>query len=487
MTKAFKDKKTVFHGVKNSDGKKPNLEDPKYADAPFVDTNDGKTLEDVKKKFAPNADKPTSASADKQNKKLPEIMQKIDPEKKAQIIPEMYKQMQQLRNVLNAGSASGSGGAGQNGQNDQGNAGEGNAAVNPFLEDALTAAFVNLSKKFTFEYVIMIILMVLDDGGINKISSIYKETVTNAVINFIKLAIYYGPKNIPVSRYSLVPEAIPAKTPKTVIDYNDVPIMYVRQWYVLENNPYPAFIEWESPDGNTTVYTENTSEYYFDSASEEIFYNTEVDLTNDLIPYFKDKNLTASILNNILDKYALIIEQYNLDSSLGKGVGAGISQDQSSLNSQNNSGGGGGGGAGGIGQMMGMLQNMLGGQLKNHMQNILEKQLPKSVNDKQKVQKNIQLSTQDMANNKKGFDAIQKMFGSGAGGMMGGMNLQGMLSGLMSGSSGGGVSASGGSSGGGGGGAGSGVPSGQGNYNGGDVSSSGLNQIKNLLKVLGMS
>lgn len=511
MTDAFKQqgKENVFHGVKNSDGKKPEkINDAKYADAPFVD--DGKTLEDVKQKFAPNSEKPTSASADKGQKKLPEIMQKVDPQKKAQVIPEMYKQMQQLRNVLNAGAASGGGGGGGGspnpGQNNQGNVVLGNSVVSPILEDALTAAFVNNSKIYSFERVIEIILGVLENGGVDKIDTIYRQVVINATINFIKMALYYGPKDIPVSTYELVPPISPLIIPPpNVVDIKLVPDMYVRQWYVIETNPYPSYIEWESPDGLTKVYTINDSKYYFESSSEEIFYTIETGLTEDLMPYFAEPVfqgvliattvevpvLTPRILSDILNKYSSKIEIYNIDTSLGKNTGQGIANDSQGLNNQGNQGGG-GGGMGGLGSMMGMLQGQLGGKLKDHMQNIMQKQLPKSVNDKQKINKNIQLSTQDMANNKKGFDAVQKMFGQDSNGGVGGMNLQDMMKGFQSGgggtgAGGGGSGAGGGSSGGGGGGAGSGIPSGSGPYTGGDVSNTGLTQISSLLSVLGVS
>jgi hypothetical protein len=499
MTDAFaeKGKKNVFHGVKNSDGKKPSLTDPKYADAPFVDTDDGKSLEDVKTKFAPNADKPTSASAEKGQKKLPEIMQKVDPQKKAQVIPEMYKQMQQLRNVLNAGAASGGGGGGDQNQNNQGNPGGGNATVNPFLEDALTGAFANFSKKYGFERVIQVILSVLVDGGLEKIDSIYKQIVINATLNFIKMALYYGPDNIPVTQYELVPEITSSSNiPTNIVEYSEVPSLYVRQWYVLETDPYPSYIEWQSPDGATKIYTVNDSVFYFSSSNEELYYTLEIGLTTDLDIYFSNFYilvqgvptyyiLTPKILSDILNKYALIAEQKNIDYSLGKDAGSGIADDSQNLNNSGNQGGGGGGG---MGQMMGMLQGQLGGKLKDHMQNIMQKQLPKSVNDQQKVQKNIQLSTQDMANNKKGFDSIEKMFGQDSGGNLGGMDLQSMMKGFQSGGGGSsGSGAGGGSSGGGGGGAGSGVPSGSGPYDGGDISDSGLTQIESLLTLLGIS
>jgi hypothetical protein len=139
--------------------------------------------------------------------------------------------------------------------------------------------------------------------------------------------------------------------------------------YVLESNPYPSYITWLSPDGNTKLYTLNESYYYFETSSQEIYYTVESGLTEDLKKYFvydltiqQIFTLTPEILSDILDKYALIIEKYNIDVSLGKDVGDGIAQDSQNLNNQNQQGGGGGGS--GIGQMMGMLQGMLGGQIK---------------------------------------------------------------------------------------------------------------------------
>lgn len=493
---AFKEqgKKNIFHHKNVLEQEKPKLKDPKYADAPFVDADQGKKVDDIREKLAKNAEKPTSASSDKKDDQLPQIMQKVDPQKKAQVIPEMYQQMQQLKNILNAGAASGGGGGSNQQQNEQGTLTVGNSVVSSVLDDALAGAFVNFSKLTPFTNVISIILSVLDNGGLEKINSLYQQTVINATLNFIRLALYYGPNDIPVTTYQLVPDPKTTATPDKVVEYSEVPSMYVRQWYALETNPYPSHITWVSSDGKTKLYTLNDSYYYFETSSQEIYYITESGLTNDLKKYFvfdlsiqKIFTLTPEILSDVLDKYALIIEKYNIDVSLGKDVGDGVAQDSENLNNQNQQGGGGGGGSG-IGQMMGMLQGMLGGQLKDHMQNIMQKQLPKSVNDTQKINKNIQLSTQDMANNKKAGDSIEKMFGMDSNGGLGGMNLQGIMQGFQSGGGGSsGGSSGGGGSGGGGGGAGSGVPSGQGPYTGGDVPSGGLVQIQSLLSLLGVS
>jgi hypothetical protein len=84
---AFKEqgKKNIFHHKNVLEQEKPKLKDPKYADAPFVDADQGKKVDDIREKLAKNAEKPTSASADKKDDQLPQIMQKVDPQKKLKL------------------------------------------------------------------------------------------------------------------------------------------------------------------------------------------------------------------------------------------------------------------------------------------------------------------------------------------------------------------------------------------------------------------
>jgi hypothetical protein len=60
----------------------------------------------------------------------------------------------------------------------------------------------------------------LDNGGLAKINSLYQQTVINATLNFIRLALYYGPNDIPVTAYQLVPNASTTATPYNVVEYS---------------------------------------------------------------------------------------------------------------------------------------------------------------------------------------------------------------------------------------------------------------------------
>lgn len=496
MTKAFEDKKTIFNNKAVLQQEKPDLEKAKYADAPFVDTDNGKKLSDVRDKFAPNADKPTTASADPQQKNLPDILKKVDPQKKAQVIPQLYEQMNKMKNVMNAGAASG-GGAGAGGGDNQNPSG--NAATNVIIEEAFTGALAIMVKKYGFERVILILLIALEGNGINLINTRFKNIVINAISNLIRLALYYGPLDIPVSQYddTIFGDIVP--DPVVIV----VPNLYMKQYYTLEEDPYPGYVEWLSPDETTKVWTrKEIGSYHFNNSNEEIFSLAEKALAVDLDPYFELDTiliLTAKILNDLLDKHCLRVDADVLDIALGNNAGGG--QGNQNQNPAQN-GGGGGGGAGGMGSMMGMMQGMLGGNLKQLIGNFEQKQLPNSVLDQQKMQKTTQLYTQDMSLNNKIKTYGEQIFGDGGNsnvfGNMGGQSgILGAFGGQGFGGMGGllgGLGGFGGQSGGGGGGIGSGIPTGGsggstsgGGYSGGGVSNTGLTNISQLLTLIGIS
>lgn len=461
-------------------GQKPKITgDVKYADVPAVKPDESKSLADVREKFAPNADKPTTASADKGEKNLPSIMQSIDPEGRAQVLPQMYQQMQQMMSIMNMGSGGGGAGAGQNGIPN--NIPSGTGIV---LQDSFTGALAILTRSYGFERVVFVFTKVLDNGGINQIDSRFSKIVQNALSNLIKLALYFGPLDIPVSVYD---ETIFGDiVPEPLVETNEVPDYYIKQYFPLYKDPYPGYIKWVSPSSTTTfVWTKREPKsYYFETSSQEIFSISERELAQDLIPYVRIEDpiepFTTTIFNQILIKQIDNIEKNTLNNSVG-----------------NNAGGNGSGGGNNMG-------GALGGQLQSLMQMFQSQQLTKSVlnqgeigNVMQQFQKDMGLNNQlfQLANGALGganplssmmgmggLSNIMGGFGAGGGGiggvlgnLTGGAGLLGSFGGF------------GGASGGGGGGAGSGFPTaGFGNYNGGNISTNGLKNIQQLLTLLGI-
>jgi hypothetical protein len=489
--KAFPDGKSIFN-LKFLDAEAPKVtedDDPEYAGPPDVSADSAKKLEDVRKKVAKNADKPTSAAGKIGEKDLTKIMKEVDPNGKGQVMPELYKKGQQIMNLLNMGSASGGGGGGGGGQQPQTT--DISAGIKIVLNDSFTGALCILVKRFSFEVVVTVFLRALENGLINNVNPRYRTIVQNGVSNLIRLALYFGPLNIPVSQYdnTVYGDVVPDK----VVDQKDVPDFYERQYYTLSDDPYPGYIEWRSKDETDRVWVKSDPrDLVFTSSDEEVYSISERELADDFNVYmvrveYNGKLIFNTILgpyeiNNIFARQENNIQVNTLNLNMGNNAGG---------QPQNSQGGGGGGGADMIGQLAGLLQQLIS-QFKDD-------QLPKSVLDQGNMNKVMEDFKKDMGINNQIFELGKKALGGGspmdALGNLGG--LQGIMGGFMSGGGGmsgaaGGLMGSGGSlgggSGGGGGGAGSGFGGapGAGEYEGGGISESGLKDIEDMLKLLGV-
>lgn len=495
--KAFDDGKRIYFN--QILGQEKPEEDKDYGDPPDATDKTPKKLQDVRDKFAPNADKPTTAAGKKGEKDLPKVLKEVDPQQKAQVLPQLYQQLQQMQSILSMGSGMGGGGGGGGG----GGQGAPSApsvlpsGVSVVLGDSFTGALCILVRQYGFESVIEVMLKALENNQIADINLIYRRIVKNSVANLIKLALYFGPLDIPVSQYD---ETIYGDiVPSPLVDRDTVPDGYFQTYYLnFENDPYPGYIEWTSPDMDKkkTVYTKREPKsFVFKSASEEIYSVSEKEIAADLDPYFEkvgegsDRKyvltLTGKLLNSILIRQSYNIEENTNNTSMGNNG-----------NNNMNSGGGGGGG------------NMLGGMLQQLMQMFQSDQLPKSVLNQGNIQETLQQYKKDMGYNNQLFELAKQALGGGdgmgnmLGGNMGGMGgLQGMFGGIQGimggfGSGGGGAGGAmggnfgtgggfGGGSSGGGGGAGSGFPTATfGQYDGGGISTRGLQNIEGMLTLL---
>ena len=478
--KAFESGKTVYHNQKVLQQKKPELEaSVKYADAPFVDVDEAKKLADVREKLAKNADKPTTASGDKGEKDLPNVIKQVDPQGTAQVIPQIYQKMSQMRGILSfGGGMGGSGGGSGSGAGSGATDGYNGAGASYTLQDSFTGALAILTKKYNFERVISIFVKTLEGDNINYIDEAYRKYVTNGIANLIKLALYFGPLNIPVSQYD--DTVFGDLVPDIVVLADGVPDMYVKQYYTLSEDPYPGYIEWLSPDGKEKVYVKKEpNSYHYTSCAQEVFSISELLIAKYLDPYFNPRQipvetLTATILNDILAEQMYLIEENTANNSMGN-------------NSNNNQNSG----------------NMMGGMLQQLMSTVMQQLQSDSVLNSGEIQQVLEKNKKTMGVNNQLFDIAKGALQGGSplgslgnmgglsnimgGFMSGGGGLNGVLGGAGLGNLIGGFGGFGGNSGGGGGGAGSGFSvTPNETYNGGNVSSEGMKDIEQMLRLLGI-
>lgn len=488
--KAFDSGKTIRFNQTALQQQKPKIgeSDVKYADPP-VHEEDDKKLTDAREKMAKNADKPTTASAEQGQKDLPQILQQIDPQKRAQVLPQLYQQAMSMASIMMMGMGGGANGGGSGGAP----VSSVPSGIKNTIHDSFIGALAILVRTYGFERVINIFTTLLTQQNKKLLDEGYREIVINAISNLIKLALYFGPLGIPVSQYNTGVFGNVSPPEPNIVTQAGIPDLWRKVYYNQDLDPYPGYQEWVSNENaNFKLWVKKPAiHYHFSSASQEVFYTSEKEIAAALEPYIKVQTpqpvLTIAILNKILKTQQSNVETNTMNNALGNNTG----------NNQNSGGGGGGS------QGLGALQGMLGGQLQTLLQGMQSKQMSKTVLTGG-VQQGLQEFTKHMGITNQLFELGSSALGGGMGGLgslmgmggigniMGGFGLGGGgIGGVLGNLTGGGLLGSfggfGGGSGGGGGGAGSGFPTaGFGNYDGGNISDAGLNDIRTLLVLLGV-
>lgn len=352
--------------------------DPPYADPPNKDKEKAKSLKDVREKFAPNKDKPTTASGDP-NPDLPSLQRQIDPQGLSSILPMMLSALGSVNSSMNSSSQS---------------------TRKNIIEDALTGALVLLEKRYGFDQVIFVIFTAIGGDAYYKIDPVYRSIVDNAVLNLVKLAVEHGTGKIPTKTYRTFEYTI--ITPKPIVTLDQVPDLSIKQYYTAENDPYPGYTQWLLPNGTLSsagtnfVYTRMAvDEIPYDSADDEIYSIAEKELAQALDPYIKAFNLTAEILNSLLHTQDNNIEQNGMERNMGK-------------NSSNN-----------LMQLINMLLGIIG-QIINKEKN---QHLPNSVLDQGKINEALEKFSKNMGMLKKMKSDAERALGNIPG-------MSGMLSGF---------------------------------------------------------
>jgi hypothetical protein len=294
---------------------------PKYADA--KDDNitrkngDGEeVLKTVKDKFVPNADLPTTASAEP-GLDLAQIISQVDPMGKAQVFPSMIKQFAQIKSIMNI--AAGGGGKTSSPSSSQQNT----------LVDAFSEALNILCKTTSFIQVMTALDLMLFNNGITRIDSGYQEIVKNGIFTLIQNAIIFGENNIPVKP---VPPVVykTTKPPDNLIlsDIFYIADLAIKQYYTEETDPYPGYIQYKNNNGSYSYVKRREIDYPYSTVDKECLALAEKGIADDMYPYiinsyFPMTNipmfLTTDALSQILITHKVNHENHAMERAIGKG------------------------------------------------------------------------------------------------------------------------------------------------------------------------
>ena len=273
-------------------GQKQVSANTEYGKPADKEGEEGKTLSDVRDKFAPKAEIPTTASAKPGELDLPSILKKVDPNNLSSILPSMFQQFAKVNSVLNASAPS---------------------SRKVVIQDSLTGALQRLSNKYGFTKVIKAMDKALDNYGIDQIEESFVSIVENAIANLIQAVIQYG-DNIPIADLPAV--VYGTKIPSLVVTV--VPDLSTKQYYTPETDPYPGYIHWISVDLISYYVRRGVTDYPFSSMEEETKVISELELADKLDPYVYNNTLTAALINQFLSEQDTYIDNTNMENNVGK-------------------------------------------------------------------------------------------------------------------------------------------------------------------------
>lgn len=251
----------------------------------------------TKREEAELADKPTTADGERGNKDLPSVLAQVGAA--AAFLPNMYSMMGMITAMIG---------------------GRSQTSRKQIIETSLSGALAILVNKWGYDRVINVFDIALQGDNIKQIDEIYRNNVKNAIANLYKAAVEFGPNNVPVYTYSTVTTIGPVPSPLVTT----VPDLYIQQYYLQAEDPYPGYIRWNSQDGTEFVFTERKiGDKYYVSPQQEIYSVSEQEMADALDPYIRDENLTAKILNDLLREQDSNIQANTKEKTLGKGTGSG--------------------------------------------------------------------------------------------------------------------------------------------------------------------
>ena len=308
-----------------------------------------KSLDEIRIEIAPDADKPTTASAKPGQKDLQTVQLQIDPNGLSAVFPGAAIQLSSITSLVGSTTQS---------------------TRNETLYLALADALRILINDFSYEEVITRLDLLFVNNGINLLSSNIKDVVRKGIAEIIKDVSEYGPDNIPEPEYYVLVENDFANTPENIVTVP--PQLYKQRYFLYKNDPFPGYEEWRSEEEEIVFIKRNIGDYYFESMQEDILGTSSLEISSFLSPYIANPKtvLTVKMFDDMMIQQENNIKKNGMNKALGAG-----------------SGGGG---------LSSVLSQLLG-QLSVTINLQAEAQLPDSVLNAQAVNKSMEAFSESMA------------------------------------------------------------------------------------------
>lgn len=271
-----------------------------------------RTIQDLLNKYK-HGRKPAGPAGASPTDKIITALRQVDPGMLSQVLKNFHSETDKVTSLLNFGLSGGSGSSTP----------KPTGGIKLILSDALTGALSILIKQYDYQTIIDVLLPSVEHADFLLIDEDYQEIVKTALINLYTTVYMYGEENLPTS---ILPEIVfGEETPSPVYAYDQVPELYVKQYFTAENDPYPGYIQWINESGDVLYTIRGVTDYPFENVEQELYSLAEIGLAAALKVYIEfyleneTISLTTALLLALLIEFCLQIDEKASESSVGKG------------------------------------------------------------------------------------------------------------------------------------------------------------------------
>ena len=249
--------------------------------------------------------KPTTASAKKDDTSdVLDIVKQVDPDKKSRVLPGAADGFKQVQNIMSMTSPAG---------------------ISKLLSGGIQGAIGNIAKNLGLANVMGPLNQVLKQANL---PPEIQNALRGALANVAKTAMSSDGKYNSNAISTTIPTINPSKgAPSSNLIVSVVAATYVQQYFTLENEPHPGYIQWKDSTSDKIVYTLRGQEPHYPSAQAHIQGNSASQIVNTLGPLLTKISQTGSASTADITKLATTLTKSmdgvsadGLSKVLGKGA-----------------------------------------------------------------------------------------------------------------------------------------------------------------------
>jgi hypothetical protein len=242
---------------------------------------------------------PTTASAAKlSGAHILDVIKQVDPNSKSASLPNMVGKYNEVRNIMSMTSPGG---------------------ITNMLGGSMTNLISNIGAQFGLKNAIAIFNTAMKFDGANALDPAVKEAIRIGMVAAMKSAKSNGGKPVVYQPPASSVVSVNTPAPPLALMVTTPPQGYIQQYYDINNDPFPGYIQWLGPT-NDFKYTLRNGEPNYSSAQEHVQHNSYQGMQAQLGSSLKTGNISQKELAKLLNGSAASLAADALTKVLGHGI-----------------------------------------------------------------------------------------------------------------------------------------------------------------------